>query len=139
MKKLTATITIAVLCLTTQSTVLLAAENTLPPNGMLQICLNGSYIESDIEPIIKDGRVLAPIKELGEALDIAVDWHEKSGEITVKKRDTNIKLTIDSNLAGVNEQVVTLDTTPQMVDNQAFVPLRFVGKMQITERAYIAE
>lgn len=128
MKKLTATITIAALCLVSQSTTLLAADNTTIPNDIPQICLNGSYIESDIEPIIKDGRVLAPIKELGEALDIAVDWHEKSGEITVKKRDTNIKLTIDSNLAGVNERVVTLDTTPQMVDNQVFVPLRFVGE-----------
>lgn len=128
MKKLTATIAIAVLCLTAQSTTLWAVENAKASNDTPKICLNGSYVESDIEPIIKDGRVLVPIKAIGEALDIAVNLNEEMGEVTLKKRDTNLKLTIDSTIAIANEQEINLDVKSQVVDGCVFVPLRFIGE-----------
>lgn len=128
MKKLAASIMAALICLTTQSTVLLAAGNMKVPNDIPKIYLNGSYVESEFQPIINEGRVLVPLRAIGEALDMSVEWNEQMGEITLQKRNTNLKLTIDSNMAIVNGQVVTLDTMPQIIDNHTFVPLRFIGE-----------
>lgn len=92
------------------------------------ITYNGNKIDSDVPPYVKDGRTLAPIRAILEALGMTVSWDGATQTATAVKADITINVTINSNIAIVNGEQKTLDVPAEITNGRTFVPVRFFGE-----------
>ncbi len=92
------------------------------------ITYNGNKIDSDVPPYVKDGRTLAPIRAILEALGMTVSWDGATQTATAVKADITISVTINSNIAIVNGEQKTLDVPAEITNGRTFVPVRFFGE-----------
>ena len=92
------------------------------------ITYNGNKIDSDVPPYVKDGRTLAPIRAILEALGMTVSWDGATQTATAVKADITISVTINSNIAIVNGKQKTLDVPAEITNGRTFVPVRFFGE-----------
>jgi len=94
----------------------------------INILVDGKQIISDVSPQVINGRVLVPIKFVGEALGATVEWVSGKDMVTVNKGSIAIALFLDSPNANINGQTVALDVPAVALDNRTMVPLRFVSE-----------
>ncbi|MBQ4528004.1 MAG: hypothetical protein II998_08025 [Clostridia bacterium] len=92
------------------------------------ITYNGEKIDSDVAPYVKDGRTLAPIRAILEALGMTVNWDGTTQTATAVKADVSISITINSNIAIVNGEQKMLDVPAEITNGRTFVPVRFFGE-----------
>ena len=55
--------------------------------GSNKAFVNGSYLELDVPPIVKNGRVLVPIRFISEALGYDVEWDDAKRAVIIKSPD----------------------------------------------------
>ena len=81
--------------------------------------------------IIND-RTMVPMRKIFEILGVQIDWDGENKIVTAQKDNTMIKLQIDNTIATkiVNgeEEEITLDTPPTIVNDRTMVPLRFIAE-----------
>lgn len=92
------------------------------------ITYNGNKINSNVPPYVKDGRTLAPIRAILEALGMTVAWDGTTQTATAVKADITISVTINSNIAVVNGVQKTLDVPAEITNGRTFVPVRFFAE-----------
>lgn len=90
--------------------------------------VNGKTVETDVPAQIIDGRTFTPSRFVAEALGADVDWDNETKTVTVTNGITNIKLTIDSNIAVVNGIESKIDVPAQIVDGRTLTPSRFIAE-----------
>ena len=90
--------------------------------------LNEIQLFFNVPPVIEDGRTLAPLRAIGEALGAEVGWEGQSQVITLDMPATNIELKIGDPVAQVNGKDVVLDVPARIIDGRTLVPLRFVSE-----------
>lgn len=83
---------------------------------------------TDVPPVIKDGRVLIPLRAVTAALGGQVEWDAESRTVTVTLEDNVIKITVDDLKATVNGVVYDLDVPAKAERGRVVVPLRFIGQ-----------
>jgi O-glycosyl hydrolase len=83
--------------------------------------LDNSY--NGLVPVIKNQRMLLPVRFLAEKMGGTVNWDKNTA---IVKIDSNtIKLTVESKTMLVNETPVKLDTSPQILTNsRLYVPVK---------------
>lgn len=91
------------------------------------VIIDGIQLNSDIPPVIENGRTLVPLRSIFEALGAEVQWDEPSRTVTGTKGDTVIKLTIDGKYAFKNGLGIQLDVPAKVINNRTMVPLRFIS------------
>ncbi|MGC9000309.1 DctP family TRAP transporter solute-binding subunit [Caldisericum sp.] len=90
-----------------------------------------AYVDSkvvtlDSPPIIENGRTLVPFRFIGESIGANIGWDGTKKEVSYVFGDINLKLTIGSNKAVVNNVINMLDVPPKIVSGRTLVPVRFV-------------
>jgi hypothetical protein len=95
---------------------------------VIKVDINGSPLQLDVAPMIVNGRTLAPLRAIFEALGATVQWNPADQSITAAKGNTTIKLQIGSTTALNNGAQATLDAAPQIVGGRTLVPVRFIGE-----------
>ncbi len=70
----------------------------------INVVLNGEKIEFDQQPVIQNGRTLVPIRAVVEKMGGTVEWNSSTRTSVLKFNGKIIKLTIDSNVAYLNEK-----------------------------------
>ena len=92
----------------------------------IKVTLDGQAMDFDVAPIIQNDRVLVPMRAIFEELHCSVDYTDIDGKqiITAKNDDNTISLEIGSNEMTVNDEKVSLDTVPVIIDDRTLVPLR---------------
>lgn len=78
--------------------------------------------------VIKDSRVLVPLRAIFESLDATVDYDSASKTITGRQNDRLIILRINDKTASVNGKKVTLDVPASIIKGSTLVPVRFIGE-----------
>lgn len=96
--------------------------------NLILIRINGELLQSDVDPIIQNGRTLVPLRAIFEALDIDVEWIEETRTIIGSKEKNSIVLQIDNIKAAVNNEEISLDTAAIIVDGRTLVPVRFIAE-----------
>ena len=96
----------------------------------ITVMLNGQAMDFDVAPIIQNDRVLVPMRAIFEGLNCSVDYTDIDGRqiITAKNDGNTISLEIGSNEMTVNDEKVSLDTVPVIIDDRTLVPLRAVSE-----------
>ena len=92
------------------------------------ITYNGKKVNSDVPPYVKDGRTLAPIRAILEALGMNVSWDEATKTAIAVKADISISVSINSNIAIVNGIQKALDVPAEITNGRTFVPVRFFAE-----------
>ena len=88
----------------------------------------GADAENSQKPYISNGYTLVPARYVVENLNAEILWDQESKQVTIydERTDTEIVLSIDSEIAYVNGREVKLETKTEMKDGTTFVPLRFI-------------
>lgn len=94
----------------------------------IQMHYNLQEISSDVNPIIVDGAILAPIRAVSKVSGFNVKWDSDLNAVTISSQDNTITITPDSNTVLVNGQAVELTDPARNINGHVMVPLRFIGE-----------
>jgi uncharacterized secreted protein with C-terminal beta-propeller domain len=75
---------------------------------------------------VKEGRAMAPLRFVGEQLNVQVNWDTADKEITLKSEGKTVRIQPGSNNIQVNGSSVSLDAPAEISGGRAYVPLRAV-------------
>lgn len=107
------------LCLIAASSPAYAAESH-------PIIMDGIAITSDVQPEMKNGRTMVPLRVISENLGATVDW--SGSEVTITRNDMIVTLQLNSSTAVKDGKTLQLDAQPYIHNNRTFVPLRFLAE-----------
>ncbi|AOZ94308.1 copper amine oxidase N-terminal domain-containing protein [Paenibacillus crassostreae] len=99
----------------------------------IQIYVNNDKIQTNVAPIIKQGRVLVPIRVVSEALGAKVAWDQKANTVTIRKWAESLILTVGKNIASIDGKPdysgeISIDVSVHLENNRLYVPLRFLSE-----------
>lgn len=96
--------------------------------GAISVEIDGSKLALDQAPLLSNGVVLVPARDVFEALGASVSWDGISRRVDVTRGARTISLWIDSIGATVNGSRVVLDTPATVAGGRLMVPLQFVSQ-----------
>ncbi len=101
--------------------------------GRSSYVLNGKPVEMDVAPYIdNNGRTMVPVRFLGNALgipDCDIDWDDDARKVTLTKDGKTIWLIVYSEALYVDGETVGLmDTSPVLINERVFLPVRYVAE-----------
>lgn len=88
----------------------------------------GCEMHFDTPPVIKNGRVLVPVRGVTEGFGAQVEWNAENSMVIIKQGETALRLTLGSMDVEVGDKMVKLDVAPEIMENRVYVPLRFVSE-----------
>ncbi len=104
-------------------------EFTMGSNTMYESAdaINSYALEN--APYTKNDRTMVPARIISERFGADVGWNPETSEVTIKKDDKTIVLTLGKQEALVNGEVVNLDVAPEEFNGRTMIPLRFVSEI----------
>ena len=101
-------------------------ENQSP--DVITVKIGDSLLETDVDPVEINGRVLVPMRAIFEAFEADVIWDEATKTATTIRGDLEIKVTENNNVAKINGQDYILDVPATIIDGRFVVPVRFIAE-----------
>lgn len=92
------------------------------------VYVDGKKVVYPVNPVLKNGTVLVPLRETFEALGATVTWIPEEKKVIAKNGNREVVLVIDSNVAYVDGQSIPLTTPSLIYQSKTMIPLRFVGE-----------
>ena len=89
---------------------------------------NERSFDIDTPPIIKDGRVLVPLRVISDIFGAELEWISERKEIIITLRFEKIILRIRSNTANINGNNVLIDSPPIIFEGRTMVPIRIISE-----------
>lgn len=86
----------------------------------------GEIKENDVPPIIRNSRTMVASRFVVENLGANVEWNAEKREVKITKDQTEIILTIDSNVAKVNGSNVAIDSPAFIENGRTYTPARII-------------
>ncbi|MDD4049103.1 MAG: stalk domain-containing protein, partial [Clostridia bacterium] len=93
-----------------------------------KVKLEGQELKFDQEPVMRDGRILVPLRKIFESMDISVSWDEKVQTIRASKDGKVVKMTVGENIAEINGVNYDFDVAPIVLNGRTLVPVRFIAE-----------
>lgn len=103
---------------------------TAMENDKIKVEVFGKLVEfQGQEPFIdKSYRTMVPIRFISEALGKEVNWDGSKNQVIIKDSKQEIVLIINKNYGYINDRRVFYDTNPIIINNRAYVPIRFISE-----------
>ncbi|MDD2189861.1 MAG: stalk domain-containing protein [Eubacteriales bacterium] len=97
----------------------------------IQLIVDGKNITTDVTPIIRNDRMLVPVRVVSEELGAIVTWDNDARSVLVEKGDRSVLLRIDKNLIAYslngNNSYNFSDTAPIIINDRTLVPVRLIS------------
>ena len=90
--------------------------------------VSGNIDEDNTAPVIINERTYIPVRGLIKALGGSAQWDNNTKTAVLSYGSDEIRLTIDSTTAYYNDNAVTIDTAPLIVNNRTMLPARFIAE-----------
>lgn len=96
--------------------------------------INDEIITPSIDPYIKNGTTLVPLRVVSEELGAKIDWNDENKTITLR---SNKGTTISLKIGDINASIITptgenkqynLNVAPEIVNGTTMVPIRFISE-----------
>lgn len=94
----------------------------------IEVYVDGEPLSFDVAPRIENGRTLAPIRAISEALGLDVQYDASTQTITIQNGDRTVTLKVNQDTAQVNGQNIKLDVPAKIEKGRTLVPLRFLSQ-----------
>lgn len=100
--------------------------------GQTKYQINGSGHSMDVAPYFKNDRAYLPVRfaaRAGGVSDGGIIWNQAGQSVIIKKGAREIKLTIGSQIMYVDNNPVTMDAAPEVIEpGRTMLPLRWVAE-----------
>ena len=94
--------------------------------------LNGKILGFSQPPVMESDRILVPMRFLFEQMGATVDWNNDTqsaiATIDEEGQEKRVEFSIDNTTAFVNGKSETMDVPARLINDQTFVPLRFLSE-----------
>ncbi len=102
---------------------------TSTADGLI-VATNGKEVDfgEELPFIDENGRTQIPIRAVAEALGCEVSWDEETYTATLTKGDKTVIIKIGSADMQSGNEIITMDTTAQIVNDRTYIPVRFAGE-----------
>lgn len=90
------------------------------------VSLDGRPLTFDVPPRAENGRILVPIRAIGEAMGANVTWDQTNNTVIAVRDNTTVIIPLGSTTPTLNGTTINIDAAAQAVDGRILVPLRFV-------------
>ncbi len=111
---------------------LVEKKDIVPPadknEGKLYVTVNGIRTIGDVDPVIVNGRMLVPLRQVFEKMGAEVVWEDATKTATCNLNGTSVKVTLNTSIAEINGESFTLDANPTVINNRILVPVRFIAE-----------
>lgn len=97
----------------------------------VDVYVNGEHVHfPDQRAFIdtKTNRTYVPIRFVAESLGARVDWDAQKMTAVINRGGKTVTVTVGTNIARVDNKLVTLDAAALLVNQRTVVPLRFVSE-----------
>jgi len=101
--------------------------NSTVDTETVSVFVNGKRVLFKDAPVVRDGRTLAPAREVFEAMGGKLTWDEAAQTVTSKIGNNTVIFTIGSSEATVNGVSKALDVPAVLINGRAYVPVRFLS------------
>ncbi|MEF2969099.1 copper amine oxidase N-terminal domain-containing protein [Paenibacillus sp. M1] len=89
--------------------------------------INGQMV-SAVQPIVRDGRTLVPLRFISEGFGAKVEFNAKNQSITIKYDNNTISLKIGKKALSVDGKSIKMDVAANVYNNTTYIPLRYIGE-----------
>jgi len=96
--------------------------------GSVDAQVFGAPVSNDVAPIIENDRTMLPARFVAESLGAYVAWDNAQRKVTIHKNLTMIEIYIDSDIAYINGNPVTLDSPAFIRNDRTYTPVRFIAE-----------
>jgi sugar lactone lactonase YvrE len=96
--------------------------------GRKSYTIGGRLVAADAAPFILNGRLMAPVYFLTDALGAQAMPHNPAQQVTITRGSDVIILRIESDTLLVNGRQIQMDTAPAVVDSRIYLPARYVAE-----------
>ena len=104
---------------------LLININVFAEDNNMELYVDTKALNTDVEPLIKDGIAFVPARAVLEELMAVVSWDESEQKVTAVKDENIITLIVGSDEASKNSEKIQLESYVMKVENRVFVPASF--------------
>lgn len=94
--------------------------------GITTVHFDGNNTDWTVNPLQKNNQLLVPIRPLAELVGASITWDQNSQKIVLTNNGQSFEAVIKSVAALHNGKPVILANPPQIIDGQAFLPIRTV-------------
>ncbi len=95
---------------------------------IINVVVDGRNIDLDQPPVIKDQRVLVPLRGIFEAIGADIVWNQESQTVTGRKGYDVFSIGIGSTKAVANDREFNLEVPACIINNRTMVPVRFAAE-----------
>lgn len=98
-------------------------------NDIDGVYLNGTkLVFSDAQPIIRNSRVMVPVRTTADYFGMETDWNKETETMTFTKGSRVIVHKMNTNVITVNGEALTFDTSSINSMNRTLMPVRMLGE-----------
>lgn len=109
------------------------AKYTLTLNsGEYEVIINGQVIkrQMDVKPLIKNDRLMLPLRSLAEMIGTKVEWDQETRTAIFTNKDMVAKIQIDGNeIVLSNGKVIKMDSKPLNIKGRILLPVSNVANV----------
>lgn len=100
-------------------------------NSGITVLYNGtriSFHKYNQNPDLINSRTLVPLRSIFEAMGADVQWIEDTSTVIATRKGVKITLQIGSNKVVKNNESITIDTPPMLINDRTMVPVRVIAE-----------
>ena len=98
------------------------------PIDKVGIYCNEAFLAFDVAPQKENDRVLVPLRTIFEALGAEVSWNDERQQVTARRGEITVELTIGEEKMLKNDEVIQLDVPVKLVKDRTLIPIRAVAE-----------
>lgn len=106
---------------------LLTEDPTMTPIPVENIITDETELKLDVPPVIKDGKVLVPVRAFSEAYGAEVKWNAEDHTVTIVKEGMEIVIKTDSSTVLVNGVETDLGLPVKAINGRNVMPVGFLA------------
>ncbi len=95
----------------------------LAEQGTIQVFLDGHSLSTEMSPVLTNGRLFLPARDIIEALGGRITWFPALKLLNIKVGEREISLVMDISEAELNGKVISLETSPRIIQNRVMIPV----------------
>ena len=121
------------LCLSLATVIILSTAMAMAMEAPIKIYIDGGLVASDQAPIIKNSRVLVPLRVIAENLGASVAYEADEKRVNIKKGDISMTLVIGDDTIWYSDMEksgpIAIDAPAEIQNGRTMVPLRAVAEL----------
>lgn len=97
--------------------------------------LDGIIAETKVEPILSNGKIFFPAREIVEALGGRITWFPALKLLNINMSDRTVSVVMNTSEAEVNGKKVILEYPPNIINDRVMIPFKVVSLLIDTQAA----